>query len=199
MVMLVMALHYAICIAINDQIIAQAEADAPQSGYDTKSYFVMPTKDSGLLDIADASTTEEDASMDQVMYDASIILRSPKKDLYVGYMTGDGLPPNGSPYGFGLTFPDRPTRGEFYLRTDYMPNRLFRYDGNHWLKFEDNVRMTLNNFGAEDVAGGVHAGKAIRETQKFGFINNTNTSTIAGQVIPERQALSKALKPKADN
>jgi len=186
-------------IAINDQIIAQAEADAPQSGYDTKSYFVMPTKDSGLLDIADASTTEEDASMDQVMYDASIVLRSPKKDLYVGYMTGDGLPPNGSPYGFGLTFPDRPTRGEFYLRTDYMPNRLFRYDGNHWLKFEDNVRMTLNNFGAEDVAGGVHAGKAIRETQKFGFINNTNTSTIAGQVIPERQALSKALKPKADN
>jgi len=114
-------------------------------------------------------------------------------------MTGDGAPPNGAPYGFGLTFPDGPVRGAFYLRTDYMPNRLFRYDGSHWIKFEDNVRMTLNNFGADDVTRGANMGKDVRETQKFGFINNTNTSTIAGEVVPERQALSKALKPKADN
>lgn len=186
-------------IEVNDQIIAQAEADAPKSGYNTKSYFVIPTRDSGLVDLADASTTEEDASIDQAIYDASIVLRSPKKDLYVGYMTGDGIPTNGAPYGFGLTFPDGPVRGAFYLRTDHMPNRLFRYDGSHWIKFEDNVRMTLNNFGADDVASGANMGKDIRETQKFGFINNTNTSTIAGEVVKERQALSKALKPKADN
>ena len=30
-------------------------------------------------------------------------------------------------------------------------------------------------------------------------VNNTTTATIGGQVVTERQALSKALKPKADN
>jgi hypothetical protein len=186
-------------IEVNDQIIAQAEADVPQSGYNTQSYFVIPTRDSGLVDFADASSVDEDASIDQAIYDASIVLRSPKKDLYVGYMTGDGVPPNGAPYGFGITFPNNPVNGSFYLRTDYLPNRLFRFNGNNWIKFEDNVRMTVNNFGAGDVAGGANAGKDIRQTQKLGFINNTNTSTIAGEVVQERQALSKALKPKADN
>ena len=80
-----------------------------------------------------------------------------------------------------------------------MPNRLYRYDGRHWVKYEDNVRMTLNNLGNEDVASGTFVGKQVRQTQKASFINNTNTATIAGEVVQERQALSKVLKPKADN
>jgi hypothetical protein len=186
-------------IDINNQIIAQAELDAPLSGYETTHLFVVPTKSSGLVDIADASEDEVDASVEQAIMDASVVLRSPNKDLYVGYLTGDGMPTNGAPYGFGIAFPDRPVIGQFYLRTDYMPNRLFKYDGRHWTKFEDNVRMTLNNFGHEDVATGAQAGKAVRETQKTGFINNNSTATIAGEVVPERQALSKALRPRADN
>lgn len=186
-------------IDVNNQIIAQAELDAPFSGYETTHLFVVPTKESGLVDVADASDDDADASIDQAVLDASVILRSPNKDLYVGYLTGDGMPTNGAPYGFGLAFPSGPVVGQFYLRTDYMPNRLFKYDGRHWVKFEDNVRMTLNNFGQEDVAAGAQAGKPIRETQKTGFINNTNTATIAGEVVPERQALSKALRPRADN
>jgi hypothetical protein len=185
-------------IDINNQIIAQAEEDAPLSGYDTQHLYVLPKREDGLLDIADASTVDQDASIENASYDASIVLHSPKKDLYVGYLTGDGVPTNGSPYGFGITFPNNAVRGQFYLRTDYLPNRLFRFDGQHWLKYEDNVRMTLNNFGVDDVSTGPNAGKAVRKTQKTGFINNTNTATIAGEVVPERQALSKALKPKAD-
>jgi hypothetical protein len=185
-------------IDINNQIISQAEEDAPLSGYDTKHLYVLPKREDGLLDIADASTMDQDASIENASYDASIVLHSPKKDLYVGYLTGDGVPTNGSPYGFGITFPNNAVRGQFYLRTDYLPNRLFRFDGQHWLKYEDNVRMTLNNFGVDDVSTGPNAGKAVRKTQKTGFINNINTATIAGEVVPERQALSKALKPKAD-
>jgi len=37
-----------------------------------------------------------------------------------------------------------------------------------------------------------------RNTQKTGFINNTNSAVIAGDNIQERQSLSKALKPRAD-
>jgi len=185
-------------IDINNQILEQANLDAPVSGYETKHLFVLPLTEDGLVDTADASDIDNDASTDNHSLDASIVLQSPSKDLYVGYLTGDGTPPNGAPYGFGINFPTSPVTGQFYLRTDYLPNRLFRYDGKHWLRYEDNVRMTLNNFGNNDVSTGVHAGNAVRKTQKTSYINNNNTATIAGEVVVERQALSKALKPRAD-
>lgn len=190
--------NYKQSIDINNQILEQAEEDAPLSGYETKHLYVLSKKDNGLLDVADASDNLNDASSTDPNLDASIVLHGPKKDLYVGYLTGDGTPPNGYPYGFGINFPTSPVTGQFYLRTDYLPNRLFRYDGKHWLRYEDNVRMTLNNFGNNDVSSGVHSGKSVRQTQKSGFINNINTATIAGEVVVERQALSKALKPRAD-
>jgi hypothetical protein len=67
-----------------------------------------------------------------------------------------------------------------------MPNRLFRYDSQRWVKMEDAVRMTMSNTDT-------------RKTQKTDFINNTATNTISGEQVEERQSLSKALKPKADN
>jgi len=66
------------------------------------------------------------------------------------------------------------------------PNRLFRYDGRRWVKMEDNVRMTLSNTNTKN-------------TQRTGFVNNTNEATIAGDTVKERQGLSQALKAKADN
>jgi len=189
-------------IEINDQVIAQANQDAPLSGYQTSQYFVIPTTlDTGLVNVADASQTTVDASVEQAIQDASVVLHTPNENIYVkaGYLTGDGKPPNGSTFGHGITFPTNPTGGQFFLRTDFLPNRLFRWDGRHWIKFEDNVRMTLNNFGSDDVATGSFAGAAVRQTQKASFINNTNTATIAGEVVKEKQAISKALRPRADN
>lgn len=183
----------------NNQVIAQAELDAPESGYNTQHLFIVPTRDSGLVDASDASNTDADASTENLALDASVVLKSPKKNIYVKYLADDGVPPNGAPYSFGIAFPSRPVEGEFYLRTDYLPNRLYRYDGRFWVKFEDDVRMTLNNFGNQDVATGAFAGKAVRKTQKSTFINNTTTATINGEVVQEKQALSKVLKPRADN
>jgi hypothetical protein len=185
---------------ITKQIIAQAEADAPSSGYDTKGFFMLPLKEDGLLDIVDTTITDADASTEYPAVDASVILRSPDKNYYVGYLTEDAVPPNGAPYSFGVTFPNNPVQGQFHLRNDFLPNRLFRWDGKHWLKFEDKVQMTLNDLGYENTAAGARwEGKDVRQTQKGSFINNNSTSTIAGKVIKERQALSKALKPQADN
>ena len=187
-------------IDVNNQIIAQAEADVPKSGFDASNLFIIPTTTAtGLVNVADASINNTDATVQQAMLDASAVLQTPNNNLYVGYLTGDGAAPNGIPYGFGISFPSSPIFGQFYLRTDYLPNRLFRFDGRHWIKFEDNVRMTMNNFGTQDVSTGTFAGQAIQQTEKTSFINNSNTATIAGQVVQERQALSKALKPKADN
>jgi hypothetical protein len=76
----------------------------------------------------------------------------------------------------------------FVLRTDFSPNRLFRFDGRRFVKIEDNVRQTMTNTDT-------------RETQKTGFINNTKTTTLAdgSSTTDQRVALSKLLKPKADN
>jgi hypothetical protein len=185
---------------INKAILAQAESDAPLSGYDTKNLFVLPLDKDGKLDLADVTDTDADASTDNPAMDASVILRSPDKNLYVGYLTEDAVPPNGAPYTFGIDFPNSPVIGQFHLRNDFFPNRLFRYNGTRWIKFEDNVRMTLNNFGNENVAPtGNYPDKDVKLTQKGTFINNNTTATIAGQVVQQKQALSKALKPKADN
>jgi hypothetical protein len=229
-------------IEINEQIVAQAELDAPLSGYDTNQMYVLPTDEAGMLMLQDASIDGHmpDATWDWTdtagatvsltapadpalgdkwldnnniespelkiwnghfwqgnVVDASSMYKSPLKELYVGYLVGDGRPPNGAPYSFGITFPSTPIEGQFHLRTDYLPNRLFRYNGRTWMKFEDNVRMTMTNTpsnGNESTPN-----NQTRQTQRTSFINNTTTATIAGQLVQERQALSKALKPKADN
>jgi len=183
-------------IAINNSIIAQAEADALTSGYNTRSYYVIPTRSSGLVDTEDASDTINTVDTEMAALDASIILNAPKRDIYIGYLTGDGIPPNGVPFTSGTEFPSPVFNGQFHLRTDYFPNRLFQWNGKHWIVFEDNVKMTMTN---KPTNGQLAPNSQTRQTLKGSFINNNNTATIAGQVVQERQALSKVLLPKADN
>jgi hypothetical protein len=180
-------------IEINDQIIAQAQEDTGASGYVTNQFYVIPKDENGLVDVEDVASGDIDVS--STALDASAVLSTPDKNYYLGYLTGDGVPPNGAPYGFGIAFPGGAIPGQFYLRTDYLPNRLFRYDGKNWIKFEDNVRMTTSMLGETQTADSTK----VRKTQKAGFVNNTSTATIGGTVVQERQALSKALKARADN
>ena len=174
---------------------------SPLSGYNDQHLFVIPTDKDGLVDYAAASDVDSDASMDvDAKLNASFVLNTPDKKIYVSVGSENATPPNGVPFGSGIQFPSDPSKGQFYLRTDYMPNALFRYDGKRWVMYEQGVRMTMNQFGNQDVAAGTHfEGAAVRQTQKAGFVNNTTTATIGGKVITERQALSKALKPRADN
>jgi len=182
-------------IEINNQIIEQAQADAEKSGYKTEQFYVVPisTSTGGLATPADASIENIDASSD--LLDASAVLATPNKNYYIGYLTGDGVPPDGIPYGFGILFPSNAIEGQFFLRTDYLPNRLYRYDGLHWIKYEDNVRMTTSTLGETQTDNPL----LVRRKLKSSFINNTNTATIAGEIVKERQALSQVLKPRADN
>ena len=186
-------------IEINNQIIAQAEEDAGLSGYDTDHYYILPIKEDGqTLDMRDTTDTDVDASYDGTAADASSTFVTPEKYVYISYLQGDGKPPNGAPYSFGIEYPINPGIGAYHLRTDYLPNRLFRFDGKSWVFVENNVRMTMTNKPVD----GVPAPDAqTRHTQLGSFINNNNTATIAGKVVQERQSLSKALKrqkPEAD-
>lgn len=160
---------------INEAVLNQAEADAPKSGYETSHYFTLQVDDNGKTELVDS---DGDGVPDT--------MQTPERDGYSGYLLGDGLPPNGNAFGHGITFPTNNEEGDYFLRTDMMPNRLFRYNGTSWIKMEDSVRHTLSNTNT-------------RNTLKGSFINNTATSDIGGDTVTERQSLSDALKPKADN
>lgn len=170
-------------ISINDAVVSQAEVDAPMSGYNINHYYTLQVNSTGEVEIVTVDTTN--LTVDGIT-PVDIIMRPPERAGYLGYLVGDGLPPNGAPYGTGVGFPSDSFDGDYFLRTDFLPNRLFRFNGNTWTKVEDKVRtnMTPNN---------------NRNTLKGEFINNTNVDTIAGEEVTERQSLSKALKPKADN
>ena len=173
-------------LEINQAVIDQAESDAPQSGYNTKQLHVMPTDEEGKVALV---TVDDDMKTDTGHINVDKVYETPKANGYLeGYLTGDGIPANGETYTAATSFPSNPVEGMFVLRTDYAPNRLFRFDGRRFVKIEDNVRQTMTQTNT-------------RNTQKTGFINNTNTTTLAdgSSTTAERVALSKLLKPQADN
>ena len=168
---------------INDQIVAQAEADAPKSGFNYKQYYVAPIDERGNIRTDNVNDT------DRVSSDKSVnaVIDTPAASHYGFYLDGDGVAPNGNPAGFGISFPTANVdKGDYFLRTDYLPNRLFRFDGTRWVKIEDSVRITTTNNDS-------------RANFKTSFVNNSTSSTINGLTVEQRQALTNALKPKADN
>lgn len=168
---------------INNAVVQQAEDDTKKSGYETKNLYTLQVDDKGKPELVTTDTSTLDTTTHNTLADR--INQTPDKSGYDGYLLGDGLAPNGEVFGFGISFPNTSDKGDYFLRTDFLPNRLFRYDGGRWVKMEDNVRMTLSNTDT-------------RSNLKGTFVNNTKTSSIAGETVTERQALSKALKPKAD-
>ncbi len=98
-----------------------------------------------------------------------------------GYMFGDGTAPNGVPTGAGITFPGNPKVGDYFLRTDYLPNLLYRWDGSLW------IRTAVAN------RGGVafDATNPSQQSQLNSFINNEQTVTLTdGTTVPSQQPLS---------
>lgn len=169
---------------INQAVIDQAEADAPKSGYDISHYYTLAVDDAGFTVLKTADETDLDTS--NINFTADEIDGRPSRPGYDGYLLGTGTPPNGAPFGSGIQFPPTSEEGDYFLRTDLVPKRLFFYTGDRWQKVSDDLRMTMTP-------------SPERQTQKGTFINNTATSEIAGETVPERQSLSQALRPKADN
>ena len=169
---------------INNAVVAQADADSAKSGYDTSNLYTLQVDNQGRPELVTTDTNELDASQADLLADR--VSQTPAREGYQGYLLGDNIAPNGESFGSGIQFPNAAQTGDYFLRTDMLPNRLFRYDNSRWIKVEDGVRMTLSNTDT-------------RSTLKTGFVNNSTTSTIGGDTVVEKQSLSKALKPKADN
>lgn len=145
-------------LEINDQVVAQAEADAPKSGYETRQFYTLAVDSTGKPTLTTADETDITAASS---VRASQVNGVPERTGYTGYLVGDGFPVNGYEFGFGIQFPMAPAQNDFFLRTDFLPNRLFRFDSTRWIKVEDAVRMNMTN-------------NNTRRTFKTNFINNTN-------------------------
>jgi hypothetical protein len=174
-------------IEINDAILREAETNVPYSGYNVEHIYIKPTIDHDQYpgDPTGATADSGTITTDNGSNEADSGISSPNATVQ-GYLTGDGKAPNGLPVYSGIAFPTNPLAGDYALRTYYLPNRLFRWDGRRWVKIEDNVRTTLTP-GANN------------QTLRSGFVNNTNTFTNNSGEVSERQSLSQALRPKADN
>ena len=168
---------------INDQVVAQAELDSPKAGFNYKQYYVAPIDERGNIRTDNVQSTDRISSNKTI----NATIDTPAASHYGFYLDGDGVAPNGNPAGFGITFPtSNVDTGDYFLRTDYLPNRLFRYDGLRWIKIEDSVRITMSNTDT-------------KENWKTKFVNASGTTNINGLTVDQRQSLTNALKPKADN
>jgi len=99
-----------------------------------------------------------------------------------GYLTGSENAPNGLPLEAGIAFPQSPQVGDYFLRIDYKPQALFRWDGKLWVRISDNVR-TQTGFASD-----------ATKTQLQSFINNSNVTVLTdGTTTTESQPLSSIL------
>jgi hypothetical protein len=169
--------NYGVYMNINAAVLAQAEVDVPKSGYDTSKMYLRPEYQG-----VSADSSEVTADGNVIVTDTTVNAAEKIK----GYLVGDGLAPNGLPLVAGIEFPTAASIGDYYLRTDYLPNRLFRYNGKRWAMIEDLLRANIT--------------PGSNNTVKSSFVNNTKTFTnLEGDVEPERQSLSQALRIQADN
>lgn len=179
-------------LEINDAVVKQAEAMAPyvqdvvdgRSGYDTTRFWIAPSNDDGsiLLVSADDSLLTSDAEKER----ADLFYGLPEEKIK-HYLAGDGIPPNGAAVSPLTSFPPTPVKGEYVLRTDYMPNRLYIFNGKKWVYVEDNVRMQITN-------------TSDRATYKTKNFNDKTSITLAdGTKISSKQSLSNVLRAREDS
>jgi len=140
--------------SINNAVIEAARANFVNRNFETQQFWVMPG-------------TELDDQLPWIF-------------------AGDGIPPNGEgkPLQSGLSFPENPQVGDYFLRLDYSPSTLFRRVEFGWQIQEVNYRQQ------EWTAA---------HRLLYDFINNDKISDFKdGHSAPEKQNLSTAVKARAD-
>ena len=173
-------------LALNDALVIQANVDVPTSGYDDVSFYILPSEGGTGQPTGPGLNADQTApTIDGTQGGTG---DTPTSYGYaIGYLQGGAVPPNGLPVTPGVSFPNNPVAGDYALRLDYYPNRLFRFNGTTWIKVQDNVHTPLD-WGLGN------------QTQRSSFVNNPYTVPTTDQGnIPSRQSLSQILRPEADN
>lgn len=89
---------------------------------------------------------------------------------------------HGETLASGDQFPQDPKDGDYFVRNDFDPNRLFVYRGSRWHRLYDNVEEKT------------WSDRTYNASQ---FIDNDNTTVVNNEEFPEKQPLSSALTSKS--
>jgi hypothetical protein len=175
---------YTKSLEINTAVVQQAEADVPLSGYDTTHLFQLPTVDGQAGDPLGTSSDTSLAFADSTIITSDLAVNTALQAIQ-GYLVGDGKAPNNLPVTADIAFPANPYTGQYVLRLDYFPNRLFKWDGIKWVTVQDVNRQAMTG--------------TKNQNQLGTFVNNDKTTrTNSGNHISQRQLLSTLLKPQTD-
>lgn len=148
---------------INDAIVTQANVEVPASGYNTDNLWV-PLFVNG------------DPKQSPLPPNAS------PQQKFTGYLVNNGEAVNGYPVTPTTSFPGSPTVGQYVLRQDYFPARLYRWSGVFWQYVNTEQRTSLN--------------PGTGQTRRDTFVNNTNTFiNSSGNIEPILQTLSNLFRP----
>ncbi len=96
-----------------------------------------------MLSITQANQEKAREYVNTTWFDTTLLYFCPEHPDRKPYRwTGDGKPDNGEPVNQGADFPPVPVIGEWFLRVDFVPNRLYRFTENQrWKLMEkDNKR-----------------------------------------------------------
>jgi hypothetical protein len=73
---------------------------------------------------------------------------------------------------FGSEFPGAPNRGDMYLRTDFKPSRLFKWNDVKWIEVNKNTTDVYNyndaylQFLVEKVSSGEYSFDDLNDTEQ---------------------------------
>lgn len=144
-------------LTINDAVVEAAEQYVPNSGYNTDPLW------SPLFANANPSMPIDPLASPQTMWG--------------GYLVNEGTALDGYPVSNGINFPVNAEIGDYFLRTDFFPNRLFRFNGSAWTKVSDSQRTGLT--------------PGTGKTQRDRFVNNPSVFVdTEGETLNSRQAIS---------
>lgn len=140
-------------LKINDAILEEARIQVPFRYFQSQQYYILPNQNPNVVNGMDI-------------------------------WTGDGIPPNESnPVPNGVSWPDNPLVGDYFLRTDYNPPVLYQRLSNKWVRIETAWRNQWKP-----------ANQGLAS-----FINNDTITTLTdGTKVPEKQSLRTAAKAKPD-
>ena len=101
-----------------------------------------------------------------------------------GLVNQDDSYEHGETIASGDQFPTDPNQGDYFIRNDFNPNRLFVRRGSRWHRLYDNITdktWTDKTYNASD------------------YINNNRTTVIDDKEFNEQTPLSEVIKAKPDN
>ncbi len=175
-------------LEINQAAIDEAFNNTPKSGFDRSQIFLVATENGVSLSQTDVAIAEGAPDPFNPPIPSKVIAKSTPTGfgMFDLVLSGDENAPNGITAQTGTQFPQSPTKGDYFLRVDFYPQKMFRFDGKLWKQISENVRTEM---------GFTSGDKSLRSS----FINNENQTKLSnGTLISERQALSKILKINPD-